>query len=275
MDVHGGVDAENRNIIVWNKHGRINQQFDVVYRTEWEEEPTKGQLNIRFGLYVERSFYIISRMTSGRYLDLINNRNMVIKTQNGRKTQEWYFDQRSLTIKTRLNNQSWDIQSAGRTRNMQVWSTNSGWFQIFMYRRQNFVNIQSKKVLDVTGNRDQEGQPVIVWKRHNGWNQRWRVVYVDKAKKIPGKGWDGAFGFHINRPFYIRSRMPMKRVAECISANNVVIKRWAKGRTAQLFFFDSVSKTIKSQQWKHVSLDISGNGSSSNLRMTTTNSRWW
>jgi hypothetical protein len=25
MDVQGGVDAENRNIIVWNKHGKINQ----------------------------------------------------------------------------------------------------------------------------------------------------------------------------------------------------------------------------------------------------------
>jgi hypothetical protein len=25
MDIHGGVDDENRNIIVWNKHGKINQ----------------------------------------------------------------------------------------------------------------------------------------------------------------------------------------------------------------------------------------------------------
>jgi hypothetical protein len=67
----------------------------------------------------------------------------------------------------------------------------------------------------------------------------------------------------------------MRRVAECVSANNVVIRRYVKGRTAQQFFFDGVSKTIKSQQWKHVSFDIAGNGKSSNLRMTTTNSRWW
>jgi hypothetical protein len=27
-----------------------------------------------------------------------------------------------------LNNQSFDIKNAGRTNNMQIWSTNSGWF---------------------------------------------------------------------------------------------------------------------------------------------------
>jgi membrane carboxypeptidase/penicillin-binding protein PbpC len=88
----------------------------------------KGELNTDFGLYVERDFYVVSQLSQNRYLDLINNRNMVIKTRNGRKTQTWYFDQKSLTIKTRYNNQSWDIQNSGKTSNMQIWSTNSGWF---------------------------------------------------------------------------------------------------------------------------------------------------
>ena len=39
----------------------------------------------------------------------------------------------SKTIRTRYNNQSWDIKSAGRTRDMQIWSTNSGWFQVFQF----------------------------------------------------------------------------------------------------------------------------------------------
>jgi hypothetical protein len=128
LDVHGGVDAENRNIIVWNKHGKINQQWDVMYVDEWKGEPQKGELNERFGLYVERPFYIVSKLSSGRYLDLINNRNMVIKTRNGRSTQTWYFHQQSMTIRTKYNNQSWDIQSSGKTNNMQIWSTNSGWW---------------------------------------------------------------------------------------------------------------------------------------------------
>lgn len=128
LDIEGGVDAENRNVIAWNRHGKINQQWDVVYADEYPEEPKKGELNERFGLYVERPFYIVSQLPSNRYLDLINNRNMVIKTPNGRNTQVWYFHQESLTIRTKLNNQSWDIQSAGKTNNMQIWSTNSGWF---------------------------------------------------------------------------------------------------------------------------------------------------
>ena len=68
MDVSGGVDAENRNIIVWKKHGKINQQFDIIYADQWKRDPRKGELNKRFGLYVERTFYIVSHMTRARYL---------------------------------------------------------------------------------------------------------------------------------------------------------------------------------------------------------------
>jgi hypothetical protein len=57
-------------------------------------------------------------LSSNKYLDLIDNRNMVIKTPNGRKTQVWYFHQQSLTIRTRYNNQSFDIQNSGRTQNL-------------------------------------------------------------------------------------------------------------------------------------------------------------
>jgi hypothetical protein len=128
LDIHSGRDEENRNIIVWKKHGKVNQQFDIIYADQWKGEPTKGQLNKRFGLYVERDFYVVSKLPKGRYLDLINNRNQVIKVANGRRTQVWYFDQRSLTIKTRYNNQSWDIAGSGRSENMQIWSTNSNWW---------------------------------------------------------------------------------------------------------------------------------------------------
>jgi hypothetical protein len=113
FDVQGGADEENRNIIAYNRHGKVNQQFDVIYKDQWKGEYTKGQLNKEWGLYVDRSFYVTTHMGSRRYLDLINNRNMVIKTRNGRRTQLWWFDQRSLTIKTRYNNQSWDIRGSG------------------------------------------------------------------------------------------------------------------------------------------------------------------
>jgi len=80
MSVSGGLDNENQNIVVENKNGKIHQRWRIVYVDEYEKEPTKGQLNKKFGLYVERDFYIVTAMDSKRYLDLINNRNMVIKT---------------------------------------------------------------------------------------------------------------------------------------------------------------------------------------------------
>jgi hypothetical protein len=85
-------------------------------------------MNKKFGLIVERDFYIVSQLSENRYLDLLDNRRMAIKTPNGRKQQVWYFHQQSLTIRTRYNNQSFDIKSSGKTNDMQVWSTNSGWW---------------------------------------------------------------------------------------------------------------------------------------------------
>ena len=117
MDVHGGRDEENRDIIVWKRHAGLNQQWDVVYADKWKGEPKKGQLNSDFGMYVEKDFYIRSRLPSKRLLDFIGN-NLVIKTKNGRNTQKWYFHQQSLTIRSRQNNYSWNIQSNGGNNNM-------------------------------------------------------------------------------------------------------------------------------------------------------------
>jgi hypothetical protein len=95
-----------------------------------------------------------------------------------------------------------------------------------------FVNIKNNKVLDVDHNRDVEGTRVLAWKKHNGANQRWKVVYLDKAKAEPKSGLNKEFGFHIGRPFYLVSRLPMSRVAECVGANNVVLRRYVKNRVS-------------------------------------------
>jgi hypothetical protein len=39
---------------------------------------------------------------------------------------------------------------------------------------------------------------------------------------------DNEFGFYRNRPFYFRSRLPMKRVAELVSARYIRLKRYRK-----------------------------------------------
>ena len=112
---------------MYNKHGKINQQWDIVYADEWKGEPKKGELNEQYGFLVDTDFFLESQLQSKRFLDVLGS-NMVIKTRNGRKTQLWYFHQPSRTIKTRNNNYSFHIASNGGGKNMQIYSTNSNWW---------------------------------------------------------------------------------------------------------------------------------------------------
>jgi hypothetical protein len=110
-----------------NRNGKVHQKWRVVYVDEYKE-PTKGQLNKDFGVYVQRDFYIVSQLSSNRYLDIINTRQLVIKTPNGRSSQKWWFDQRTKTIKSKWRGESFDIKSSGKTNDIQVWGTNSNWW---------------------------------------------------------------------------------------------------------------------------------------------------
>jgi hypothetical protein len=98
--------------------------------------------------------------------------------------------------------------------------------------RGQFINWTNKKALDVSGGKDAEGQAVIVYGNHGKVNQQWSIVYMDTFEGIAKEGMNEDFGFEVNRPFYIRSRLPMKRVAEMVGASNIVLKRYVKGRNA-------------------------------------------
>jgi hypothetical protein len=56
-------------------------------------------------------------------------------------------------------------------------------------------------------------------------------LYTDKAT-VATSGVSKFSGFRINVPFFIVSRLPMKRVAECVGANNMILRRYVKGRQA-------------------------------------------
>lgn len=86
FDVSSALDAENRQVIAWNRHNGLNQQWDIVYVDEAKPEPKKGEMSPKWGFIVERPFYIVSQMKSNRYLSILNN-NAVIKTPNGQKSQ--------------------------------------------------------------------------------------------------------------------------------------------------------------------------------------------
>jgi hypothetical protein len=85
------------------------------------------------------------------------------------------------------------------------------------------------------------------------------------------------FGFYINRPFYMRSRMPMKRVATKHGNHWIYLRRWtpAHAKHAQ-WRFDEKTKTIYNMQWTNYVMEIHSNGGHPYVRSTTTvNSRWW
>jgi len=114
-----------------------------------------------------------------------------------------------------------------RANNGRVITRNTGknWQADFSFKNDQFVLKRNNQVLDATNN-DSEGQQTQISNNNGSIQQKWKVVYVDKATKEATEGMNEQFGFHINRPFYIRSRLPMKRIAECVGANNVVLKRW-------------------------------------------------
>jgi hypothetical protein len=79
------------------------------------------------------------------------------------------------------------------------------------------------------------------------------------------------FGFYANEPFYFRSKLPMQRVAECVGASNVALKKWYKNRKAQQWRWDPVSKTIRNLNWTSYAFSMEG----TNLRCRSHNSRWF
>jgi hypothetical protein len=108
--------------------GSLKQQWNLIYVADMKDEPKKGELNEDWGLYVERDFHIVSSLSEGKYIDLISN-NMVLKTQNGRNTQKWFFDQNTRTIKSRSSTSySIDIEGSGKAKNLRITSTTSRWW---------------------------------------------------------------------------------------------------------------------------------------------------
>jgi hypothetical protein len=237
----------------------------------------KGELDPNFGLYVGRPFYATSRLSRGRYLDIVGNK-LVIKTQNEFESQQWVLAEETQTIQSiALKDKSWDLHfdGEGSKGELHVWKTNSEWWQKFKYEKGYFVNVKTRKVMEVPMARDAEGQEVRVAKKSYTVNQKWDVIYVDEAAALATSGLYKPFGLHLGRPFYIQSRMPMQRVLEVVGGRNVVASSMDRARESQIFFLDPKSKTIKSVKHKDRSIDIQTGGASSNLQAYSTNARWF
>lgn len=109
-----------------------------------------------------------------------------------------------------------------------------------------------------------------MWPKHNGKNQKWRIVYTDDKSFRPDdscikKGkFCARFGFYVNRPFHIISELPAHRYLDVSGGRNIVIKTANKSGT-QVWFFDGKSRTVKNGQYTNKSFDIQNAGKSNNL----------
>jgi hypothetical protein len=108
---------------------------------------------------------------------------------------------------------------------------------MWKYKSGYFTNLHNGKVFTVSGKRDVEAQPVWAVNRYRGRDssQVWKIVYThqmgDEAYKKKGQT-DSDFGFVVDETFFFRSKLPMQRVAECVGASNVTLKKWYKNRRA-------------------------------------------
>jgi hypothetical protein len=112
-------------------------------------------------------------MPMQRVLTVVGGRNLVVKTHDrANNNQIFFLDPGTKTLKSvGQNTKSIDIQSSGGSSNLQIWTTNARWFQLFKYDNGAIINVKDGRAMDVSANRDREGQNVIMFKRHNGVNQ--------------------------------------------------------------------------------------------------------
>jgi hypothetical protein len=94
--------------------------------------------------------------------------------------------------------------------------------------------------LTIDGNKCQEGQPIVAWKKHNGKNQRWIVRYDENnGKDIQTKGKDNYFGFVINQPFYAFCKDSSKMAIDVIGGRNVALRKFERNKESQQFQLDA------------------------------------
>lgn len=215
------------------------------------------------------------------YLDLDGN-NAVQRHSNGKKSQIWWFDQKTLTIKSEMyRGKSLNIQGNGRSKQLEVHPTNGAWWQQFKWddKAKQLIQRRSNQVVQVQGGSDTQNRNVDLGQDEGKAHQKWTILYTDKVKTRT-KGRNEIFGFDIGRKFVIQSRFFMQRVVEAPRGarhQNLKLTQLAAngGREWQHWEFDEVSKTLyQPGNWKDC-MTITGNGGSRDVRMSPRTSRWW
>jgi len=120
-------DDVGQEILMGDKKGEDGEKFKIFYADDMPPEPKKGDK--RWGFTIGEPFYVKLVGGTNRYLDYLGN-NMVVKTRNGYKSQQWVFDYETRTIKSyKDSSKSWHVEGEGKGENMEIATTNKyQWF---------------------------------------------------------------------------------------------------------------------------------------------------
>jgi len=99
MEVSGKQDVEGQEVVTGSNSKAIHQQWNIIYTDKEVEMKTKGVSD--WGFHIGRPFYIITKMGSGRAIEVTGGRNLVLKWKAWNKvSQQFFFDNKTKTIKS-------------------------------------------------------------------------------------------------------------------------------------------------------------------------------
>jgi len=103
-------------------------------------------MNKKFGLQIERPFFIVSKLWMNRVVESVSAHYMRLKTlRKSNKGQQWFLDDKTQTIKNNhWKGRSITIQSNGRSANLYTTTTNARWFQLFRWEGNMLINEKGK-----------------------------------------------------------------------------------------------------------------------------------
>jgi hypothetical protein len=70
--VQSNMDAENRYVMNYKRKSNLmGQKWKIVYVRDWKTYK-KGSYHPEYGLFIERPFYVLTALSSRRYLDMLS-----------------------------------------------------------------------------------------------------------------------------------------------------------------------------------------------------------
>jgi hypothetical protein len=117
-------------------------------------------------------------MKGGRAITRSHQNVIITDVNANNKDQVFVFDSQTGSIQPKRDGSvAMEIGEEGRNRYARFAKEKDIWYQHFQIKGEYLMN-ERGLVLDVAGGRDQNNQNVLVWKKHKGLNQKWKIDYV-------------------------------------------------------------------------------------------------